>query len=60
MSDFFGAISALHTQPLTCTPLGRRSPMVAIILSDEEANMRLHTLLEMRAPKAYREAAAEA
>ena len=60
MPDFVGAISALHTQPLTSIPIGRRSLLVAIILSDEEVKRRLHTFLEKRARKGHREAAAEA
>jgi hypothetical protein len=40
--------------------MGRRSLLVAIILSDEEVKRRLHTFLEKRTRKAHREAAAEA
>ena len=47
-------------QPLTSIPMGLRSLLVAIILSDEEVKRRLHTFLEKRARKAHREAAAEA
>ena len=58
MSDFVGPINHLRTQPLTGSPVARRSLVVAIALSEEER--RLHAFLEKRAPKAYHRAEARA